>query len=389
MSFFAEMKRRNVFRVAAAYLVFGWLVLQIGDVLFPALHLPKWSITLIAVLLGIGFVAALIVSWVYELTPEGLKRESEVESSKSITRVTGRRLDLITIGMVVSVLALVIIDRFLLDRTNGVPPGPAAEESSQGPDTPVASSGDGTPIVAVLPFKAIGSDDGGFLASGLHDDLLTRLAKLDAFRVISRTSMMEYAETTKNMRQVGEELGAGYILEGGVQAMGERVRINAQLIDAPIDEHIWAETYDRELTAANLFDVQAELATAIADQLKIALSDADREIIDEIPTRNTAAYNAYLRGLDLRDSTGFSQSDLRVVTEAFKEAARLDPDFALAWAMLSDTQTRLASFRKMRRQKMPPSLLLPGPAHCSRVCSRPSWHGSPTSTTGCRSTSRR
>ena len=141
-------------------------------------------------------------------------------------------------------------------------------------------------VVAVLPFKASGSDDGGFLAAGLHDDLLTLLAKLGAYQVISRTSMMDYAGTTKNMRQIGEELRAGYILEGGVQARGGRVRINAQLIDAARDEHLWAETYDRELTAVDLFDIQAELARSIAEALHTTLSPEDEAVVYEVPTEN-------------------------------------------------------------------------------------------------------
>ena len=196
------------------------------------------------------------------------------------------------------------------------------------------------PFVAVLPFKFSGSDDGGFLAAGLHDDLLTRLSKLDAFKVISRTSMLEYANTTKNMRQIGEELGAEYILEGGVQAHGERVRINAQLINAPLDEHVWAETFDRELTAKDLFDIQAELAVAIADQMKTALSPKDRAVIDDVPTQNTEAYNAYLRGLKFDEEGGPDGLKWEQSMAAFEEAVRLDPDFGLAWAWIAFLQTR-------------------------------------------------
>jgi TolB-like protein/cytochrome c-type biogenesis protein CcmH/NrfG len=342
MSLFAELKRRNVFRVAAAYLVFGWLVLQVADIMFPALSLPGWSITLVAALLVIGAVPALIISWVYELTPEGLKPESKIDPSRSITRQTGRRLDLITIAMVVLAAGLLLADRFVLNQRVDAPPPAAVDLATQDTAVPVAAIDDSTPVVAVLPFKATGSDDGGFLASGLHDDLLTRLAKLNAFRVISRTSMMEYAGTGKNMRQIGEELGAGYILEGGVQAMGHRVRINAQLIDARVDEHIWADTYDRELTAADLFDVQAELAMSIAGQLEITLSDSERALMDVVPTRNTEAYHAYLRGLE-RDLSGrFSERNEQAAVAAFGEAVRLDPEFAVAWAQLSMARTRLA-----------------------------------------------
>jgi TolB-like protein len=346
MSFFEELKRRNVFRVAAAYLVFGWLVLQIGDVLFPALHLPAWSITLIAVLLGIGLIAALIFSWVYEVTPDGLKRESEIDRSRSITHETGRKLDMLTVALLVLAIGALVLDRWIPEQQQET----ERERIVEAGESAAADSGNlaaskflGTPVIAVLPFKATGSDDGGFLATGLHDDLLTRLAKLDAFRVISRTSMMEYADTTKNMRVIGEELGAGYILEGGVQAMGSRVRINAQLIDAPADEHIWAEVFDREMTANNLFDVQAELAVAIANALHSQLSASDLELVNDVPTENMEAYNAYLRGLQTYETTGYigTRKDHEAL-EAFEEAVRLDPGFALAWAGLATARIRAA-----------------------------------------------
>ncbi len=327
MSFFEELKRRNIVKVAMFYVVASWIILQVADFLFEALDLPSTWVRLVLALLTLGFPLALIISWLYELTPEGLKRESEIDRSHSITRETGRRLNLVTIAMVAVVVGLLLADRFMLDRRG---------------DAPLPAIDNTTPIVAVLPFKATGSDDGGFLAAGLHDDLLTRLAKLDAFKVISRTSMMEYAVTTKNMRQIGEELGAGYILEGGVQAMGNRVRINAQLIDAPADDHIWAEIYDRELTAANLFDIQAELALAIAGELQTALSDSDRILMDAVPTRSIEAYNAYLRGLDLRNTGTFSISNLGAVVTAFEESVSLDPEFALGWAHLSQAHSGLA-----------------------------------------------
>ena len=333
MSLFAELKRRNVFRVIISYLIFAWVLLQISDVLFPAFGLPAWGIKLVATLLVIGFFPALIISWVYELTPEGIKRESQIDRSESMTSQTGRRLDLVTIVMVVIGAGLLIADRLVPE--SGVVPAPSSDVAGQ----PI-----GTPVVAVLPFTATGSDDGGFLAIGLHDDLLTRLAKLDAFKVISRTSMMEYADSSKNMRQIGEELGANFILEGGVLALGERVRINAQLIDAPADEHIWADTYDRQLTAANLFEVQAELAIAIAGQMQTALSESDRALMDEVPTQSIEAYNAYLQGLELIETEGFNEINIQAVIATFEQAVRLDPGFALAWARLSEQRSRLSRF---------------------------------------------
>ena len=331
-SAWAELKRRNVVRVAVLYAVASWLILQVADVLLINLGAPEWTFGFVLGLLILFFFPVVIFAWAYELTPEGLKRESEVDRSRSITRETGRRLNLVTIAIVVAGVGLLLADRWLIDWEGDAPRQSAIN--------------DNTLIVAVLPFKATGSDDGGFLAAGLHDDLLTRLAKLDAFKVISRTSMVEYAATAKNMREIGEELGAGYILEGGVQAMGDRVRVNAQLIDAPADEHIWAETYDRELSATSLFDIQADLALAIAGQLQTTLSSSDRAVVADVPTRNTAAYNAYLRGLNLHLSGSFTFSNETAVVSAFEEAVAADPEFGQAWARLSIARTRLAQITR-------------------------------------------
>lgn len=280
LSLVSELNRRNVFRVGIAYAVIGWLLLQITDVVVPILELPEWVARLVLFLLVLGLLPALVFAWAYELTPEGIKREREVDRNRSITRQTGRKLDKAIIALLVLVLVLAwsAWDRWTVPRTS-VEKAPVAETQDKPPV-------EAELVVAVLPFKASGSDDGGFLAAGLHDDLLTLLAKLGAYQVISRTSMMDYAGTTKNMRQIGEELRAGYILEGGVQARGGRVRINAQLIDAARDEHLWAETYDRELTAVDLFDIQAELARSIAEALHTTLSPEDEAVVYEVPTEN-------------------------------------------------------------------------------------------------------
>ena len=333
MSLVRELNRRNVFRVGIAYAVVGWLLLQITDVVVPILELPDWVARLVLFLLVLGLVPALIFAWAYELTPEGVKREHEVDRSQSITGQTGRKLDKAIIVLLVLVLAWSAWDRWTAPRAV-VEEVPAAEAQDTSPARAEL-------VVAVLPFNATGSDDGGFLATGLHDDLLTLLAKLGAYQVISRTSMMDYAGTTKNMRQIGEELGASHILEGGVQARGGRVRINAQLIHASEDEHLWAETYDRELTASDLFDVQAELATAIADAMHTTLSPADEAIVNDVPTENLEAYSAYLRGLAAWElAAGVGGRADRDAVSAFEEAVRLDPDFAQAWAWLSAAHTK-------------------------------------------------
>lgn len=331
-SIWGELKRRNVFKVAVFYIVASWLVLQVADLIFEVLGVPISWLRGILVLLVLGFPVALVVSWIFEVTPDGVRRESEIDASQSSRTIAGNRLSIATITLVVIAIALLLTDRFVW-RTRELP-------TSVHPIVAVIE--EGVPTVAVLPFKAIGSEDGGFLAGGLHDDLLTRLAQLKAFKVISRTSVMEYADTTKNMRQIGAELNARYILEGGVQAMGSRIRVNAQLIDTEDDEHVWAESFDHELTAANIFDIQASLASSIATEMKTSLTQADRDLIDQIPTQSIEAYNAYLRGLSLRDVGGHTELNNKIVIAAFEEAVRHDPKFVQGWAQLSIELSRSA-----------------------------------------------
>ena len=230
-----------MFRVAAGYAVLAWLLMQIADVLMDTIGLPDiWGKAVLGLLL-IGFLPALIFSWVYEMTPEGIKRENEISADSSITSHTAKKLNIVIIALMVIAIGVFAIDRFT-----------GAPVSTPAPVANTAPALNAIPVVAVLPLQALSTDDEGiFLASGLHDDLLTRLARLQAYKVISRTSVMEYAGTTKNLRDIGAELGANVILEGGLQAIGGNVRINAQLIDAITDEHLWVQTYDRELMTAN------------------------------------------------------------------------------------------------------------------------------------------
>lgn len=325
MSLFSELKRRNVFRVAAGYAVLSWLLLQVADVLKGTIGLPDvWGKAVLG-LLVIGFLPVLIFSWIYEMTPEGLRREKEIAPEASITTHTARKLNITVIVLLVVALGVFAIDKLTATRAKPGAPAPVAH---------TARALNAIPVVAVLPLQALSTDDEGiFLASGLHDDLLTRLARLQAFKVISRTSVMEYANTTKNLRDIGTELGANFILEGGLQAIGGNVRINAQLIDAATDEHLWADTYNRELTTANLFDVQADIAGAIANAMHTALSPKDIEQLGGIPTTSLKAYEAYLHGNELLGQ--LTLSGIHGPIAAFREAVTLDPQFGEAWAALS------------------------------------------------------
>jgi TolB-like protein len=268
-SFFAELRRRNVFRVGVAYAIVAWLVVEISSVVFPALNLPDWTLTFFIVLFIIGFPFALIFAWAYELTPEGLKKEKDVDRSQSITTRTGRKLDFMIIGVMAVAIAYFLVDKFVW----------VGEE----PATDITVSEDRKSI-AVLPFaNRSANEEDAFFVDGIHDDLLTLLAKLGDLKVIARTTMVRL-DPGMSMQDIGSKLGVATIVEGGVQRAGDRVRINAQLIDARTEVHLWAETYDRELTAANIFAVQTEIATAIAEALQATLSPQEQERL--LPSRN-------------------------------------------------------------------------------------------------------
>jgi len=349
MSFFAELKRRNVFRVGIAYVVGGWLLLQLTDVLSQLLDLPDVVGRVIVLLVAIGLPVALFFAWAFEMTPEGVKREKDVDRSQSITNVTGQKLNNVIIGVLVVALGYFAIDKFILgpgsaqpgtDHFSQAAAGQPIDHGEKSALSPVEAKPSSTEAhkadksIAVLPFtnRSPNADD-AYFTDGVHDDLLTQLAKIDAFSVISRTSVLEYRDTAKNLKQIGEELGVGNIMEGAVQRSGNRVRINVQLIDAISDEHLWAEVYDRELTTENLFDIQSEIAKSIASALEATLTDSEIANVSAVPTENVAAYELYLQGK--RFALGETEIGFDTAVELYREALKLDPEFKLAWVGLA------------------------------------------------------
>ena len=324
-SFFGELKRRNVFRVAIAFGIASWLILQIVDVILPMLKLPEWVGKLILLLLIVTFPIALILAWAFEMTPEGVKLEKNVDRSQSITPQTGRRLDYTIIAVLVVALGISV---YLNVGEEDDVVGDPLSETVAGADT-------APPSIAILPFaNRSANENDAFFVDGMHDDLLTQMAKIAAFKVISRTSVLQYRDTEKPMPLIGEELGVSAIVEGGVQRSGDRIRINVQLIDAATDEHIWAETYNRELNAANIFELQEEITGEIARALHAELSPEDQQRLAEIPTDNLAAYEAYLFGRQLINTRIAAKSfDAEV---QFKHAIKLDPEFELAHVALGE-----------------------------------------------------
>jgi len=336
MSLFNELKRRNVFRVVIAYAIVAWLVMQIADVVLNNIIAPDWVFQVLMLFLAVGLPIAVIFAWAYELTPEGIKKEKDVDRSRSVTRQTGRKLDFTIIAVMAFAIAYFLADKFIW----------VGEE----PATSVAISEE-RPSIAVLPFaNRSANDDDAFFVDGIHDDLLSHISKIGSIKIISRTSVLQYRDTTKTIPQIAEELGVATVLEGGVQRAGEHVRINVQLIDAQTDEHLWAETYDRQLSAANIFAIQTEVATAIAEALQATLSPEEQDRLKAVPTKNLAALEAYFHGKQ-RLATRTSEAYINAV-DLFQRAIELDPEFALAYVGLADTYTLQALYAGFSQEEM-------------------------------------
>ncbi len=316
-SFFLELKRRNVFRVAAAYAIVSWLLIQIIVSIEEPLSLPSWSDTLVIVLLAAGFPVALLLAWAYDLTPDGIKLTKSVRSGQSVAKGAGRKLNYAIIGLLVMAVGYMFVDNYVRRPAAGID----VESGSRS--------------IAVLPFENRSAlEDDRFFVEGIHDELLTHLSQIGSLdKVISRTSVMEYRDATRNLREIGTALGVTTILEGGVQRAGDRVRVNVQLIDAATDDHLWANVYDRELSPENVFDIQTEVAMAIAEALQAALTPEEATRLSAVPTRNMQAYTFYQSGLNyFRDPRGAAA---RTAVQLFERAVEEDASFALAWEKLA------------------------------------------------------
>ncbi len=352
MSLFVELKRRNVFRVGAAYAVVGWLLLQAADILLDNFGAPEWVFKSFAALLILGLPLALFLAWAFELTPEGVKRTEDVVESDTITPRTGRRIDrLIVIGLL-AVISILVVERVWfagsgsdtavdLTAESSVAAAPAAAgEGTDGERRPDAVPVAEKESIAVLPFANMSADpEQEFFADGITEDILTRLAAIGELRVISRTSIMRYKNSDKSLPEIAAELGVSHVLEGSVRRAGNQVRITGQLIRAADDAHLWAQSFDREL--ADIFAVQTEIADHIVAALSLQLTDSERERLQRQGTDNAAAYEQYLLGRALLNQS-FSNMDGRIAqldqAEArFRAALDHDPDYADAWVGLART----------------------------------------------------
>jgi TolB-like protein len=346
MSFFNELKRRNVVRVGIAYVVASWLVAQVLELAADSFGAPEWVMKMVLIVLAIGLPVVLFLSWALELTPEGIKKEKDVDRSQSITPQTGKKLNNTILVLMAVAITYLLFDKF---SEKGSEPYSQTSSSQSAQDeekralTPFVEPAITRQSIAVLPFdNRSNREEDQFFTDGIHDDLLTTIARIGSMKVISRTSVMEYKNTTKKLPQIAKELGVANILEGGIQRSGNQVRINVQLIDASTDEHLWAEIFDRELTAENLFAIQSEISKAIARSLQATLSPEEERRIDTNPTDNLVALEAYLQGRQLMATR--ETAKLESAIEQFNKAVILDPEFALAWVGVADSNYLLSLY---------------------------------------------
>ena len=323
-NFFAELKRRNVYKVAVAYAIVGWLLVQIATQVFPFLEIPNWIVRLVIVLVGAGFPIALVIAWAFELTPEGIKRTEDVDLAASARQP--RKYIWI---FVVIVGAALSVGLFFIGRYTG-----RTTASAAGTELPAKS-------IAVLPFESLSEEKGNaYFAEGIQDEILTRLAKVADLKVISRTSTQHFKSAPDNLPQIAKQLGVTNILEGSVQKANDQVRVNVQLINALTDAHLWAETYDRKLT--DIFAVESDIAKTIADTLQAKLTGSEKIAIAKKPTENPEAHELYLKGRFFWNKR--TAADLRKSIEYFNQAIAKDPGYAQAYAALAQSWKLLPAF---------------------------------------------
>ena len=335
--FFAELKRRNVFRVGIAYLVTAWLLLQVADIVLENIKAPDWIIQVFMLALGLGLPLALIFAWAFELTPEGLKKEKDVDRSQSITRQTGRKLDFIIIGVLAAVIVVLLADRFVGSgprRADATDAEQVAGDGQVAPAAPprvsTAAEDGGPPSIAVLPFVNMSSDpEQEFFSDGISEEILNSLAQVKELKVAGRTSSFAFKGQNQDLRQVGQALGVDHILEGSVRKAGATVRITAQLVQVEDGFHLWSDTYDRELT--NVFEIQDEIASAILEQLKTHLVGLETAAAPQAAQRTDPdVYEKYL--LAKQRLYERKRLSIEAAVKLLDAAIAQDPEYAPAYA---------------------------------------------------------
>jgi len=332
-NFFAELKRRNVYKVAVAYAIVAWLLIQVATQVFPFFEIPNWAVRLVVLLLILGFPIALFLAWAFEITPEGIKRAEDVSPEQSITKHTGRKLIWTTVVLAVIAAGLLAF-QFLRPKS----------ATNFGASTIPATGSLPEKSIAVLPFENLSRDpDNAFFTDGVQDEILTNLARVADLKVISRTSVMQYKSgVQRNLREIAQQLGVAHLLEGSVQRAGGKVRVNAQLIDARTDGHQWAQSFDRDI--ADVFAIQSEIAKAIADQLRAKLSPTEKTAIEQPPTSDVTAFDLYNRAKNILLTTSFNANVQPLyfqAAELLNQAIARDPSFFEAYCLLAYTHDNL------------------------------------------------
>jgi TolB-like protein/Tfp pilus assembly protein PilF len=334
MNFFDELKRRNVFRVGIAYGIAAWFVLQVADLVLENIEAPHWVIQTLMLFVGLGFVAALIIAWAYELTPEGIKREADVVRDESITHQTARKLNSITLIAVFVLLGFMVLDRFVFERRSvpvSSPETVQAISGEKGEVKPGPGPEAGEKSIAVLPFVDMSAEgDQAYFADGIAEEILNVLVKTHSLKVAGRTSSFQFRGRNEDLRLIGEQLGVEHILEGSIRKSKNRLRITAQLVKANDGFHLWSETYDRDLI--DIFAIQDEIARAITDALAIELNlGSGDSSLAQVKTTNMEAYDRYLEAKGLIAE----RNDFPRMIRLLEEATELDPGFADGWATLA------------------------------------------------------
>ena len=328
LSLFNELKRRNVLRVGAAYVVMAWLLIQVAETIFPLFGFDDTPARIVVIVLAIGLVPSMIFTWVFELTPEGLIKDKDIDRGQFDTSQSSQKLNRMIMVVLALALGYFAFDKFVLDPVEDVQ---IAESAHQEGRSAALTESFGDKSIAVMPFTNLSAESSNqFFADGIHDDLLTRISKIQDIKTISRSSVMTYRDSNKSLQSIAKELRVNTILEGGVQRAGDQVRINLKLIDAESDAHLWAQTYTRKLSATNVFVVQAEITEAVASALQAVLSEDERKQVEKLPTTNLQALDTYFLGNQL-----FNQATTESVGQAilsYQAAIRLDPEFALAYS---------------------------------------------------------
>jgi TolB-like protein/Flp pilus assembly protein TadD len=330
-SFFAELKRRNVYRVGIAYAVASWLLLQVIDVVEPIIGMPEWVAKFVLVVLGVGLPLVLVFSWAYEMTPEGLKREKDVDRSASITPETGRRLDRLIVGILAVAVGLMAIDQYVLHEHDETVTASSTEPADLAADAEPVAEAIEAPSIAVLPFMNMSADESStYFSDGLADTLLHMLAQIREIRVAARTSSFQFRDQNTDITRIADALNVGTVLEGSVQKAGNKIRVTAQLIEAETGYHLWSGNFDRDLD--DIFAIQDEIANEVVAALKVSLLGEASEKLAEHATDNVAAYTEYL--LAINDMNEYSFDSMRRAEQRFLNAIDADPTYADAWARL-------------------------------------------------------